>query len=127
MKYIFLTILVFYITGCKDEIGNTDDLEIPSSKVSYSVHIQPVLEAHCTGCHDAQNAAGGLILTSYSNTTADPGVVFPGEPGNSRLVWRIDPTYGASQMPPLGSIYKPLNKNQITGIKTWISEGAKNN
>jgi len=30
-------------------------------------------------------------------------------------------------MPPIGSIVRPLTKNQVDGIKTWIREGAKNN
>jgi len=118
-----------FIAACDDtaNITGIDNITIPSSNVSYSVYIQPVLTAHCAGagCHDDQTSASGLSLTSYSNTTQNYLVVAPLLPQNSKLVWSIEGTSG-NIMPPLGSPYKPLNTNQINGIKTWIKEGAKN-
>jgi len=93
--------------------------------VSFSQHIYPVLNIKCNnaGCHDDQTRAGGISLTTWANVVADPTVVFPGEPQNSRLVWSIE---GINYpMPPVG--YPTLTKNQIEGIKKWIEEGAKNN
>lgn len=136
MKYksvinIFLTLTLFglmLIAACDDtiNISDIDNKIIPSSNVSYSQHIQPVLTAKCAraGCHDDQTREAGLSLTSYSNTTQSYLVVAPLLPQNSKLVWSIEGTSGKI-MPPLG--YPPVTKNQIDGIKTWIKEGAKNN
>jgi len=116
---------LFY--SCKDTGVNTDNNTIPSSNVSYSKHIRPVLEAHCVGCHSSSNLQGGFDASTYSSLTADPGIVFKGKPENSRIIWRVDPKYGMPVMPPLGSNYKALNSNQVTGLYTWIKEGANNN
>lgn len=123
----FLCILILIFSSCDDTTTNSeiDKKEIPSSNVSFSQHIYPVLNIKCNnaGCHDDQTRAGGISLTTWSNVVADPTVVFPGEPQNSRLVWSIE---GISYpMPPVG--YPTLTKNQIEGIKKWIEEGAKNN
>lgn len=68
--------------------------------------------------------AGGVNLTSWATSTADPSIIFPFQPNNSRLVWAIEGQTG-SIMPPYG--YYPLTENQRIGIVTWISEGAQNN
>jgi hypothetical protein len=127
----YLLSALFFILnyGCDDTI-TTDDLDkkiIPDKDVSYSQHIQPVLNLKCAsaGCHDDATRADGLSLTSWSNTTADPSVVARGEPDNSKLVWTIEAQASVSPMPPIG--YPPLTVNQINGIKTWIREGANNN
>ncbi len=126
-----LSILTFFafalVIGCKDQGTNIDSTEIPSSNVSYSQYIQPVFDNKCnnSGCHEDASRAGGLSLTSWANTTSDPGIVFPNQPQNSRLIWAIQNQAGISPMPPYG--YVALTKNQIDGIKTWIQEGAKNN
>ncbi len=131
-KFIFLNLIIIIssliIIGCDDTTTNLelDKKEIPSSNVSFSQHIYTIINLKCnnSGCHDDQTKAGGISLTTWANITADPSVVFPGEPENSRLVWSIE---GVSSypMPPIG--YPTLTKNQIEGIKTWIREGAKNN
>ncbi|HED37569.1 MAG TPA: hypothetical protein ENI76_04890 [Ignavibacteria bacterium] len=130
--YLILTfcvgIILFY-AGCKDTIsGNKlDNRTIPDSNVSFSQNILPVFIVKCTnsGCHDNETIAGGISLTSWANTTADPNVIFPGKPGNSSLVWAIERQSNIQPMPPLG--YPPLTPAQIKGIITWIKEGAKDN
>lgn len=116
-------------SGCDDTITGKeiDERPIPQSNVSYSKHIQPVLELKCasSGCHNDATRAGGLALTSWAQTTADPIITFPGEPDNSMLVWTIEARAGVPPMPPVG--YPPLTADQIRGIRTWIAEGAKNN
>jgi len=124
-----LFISVIIISGCDDTLTSSiDGVTIPSSNVSYSKYIQPVLTLHCaiSGCHTDQDRAGGLSLTSYANTTSDYLIVAAKLPANSKLYLSINGLSGTI-MPPLGSSSKPLNSNQIAGIKTWITEGAKNN
>lgn len=133
LKYLYAGVIIssmtFLSSGCKDTINqqDIDSREIPSQGVSYTLHIQPVLDLKCnySGCHDDGSRAGGLSFTTYINTTSDLSLVLPGEPQNSRLVWSIEGISGGLPMPPIG--YPPMTKNQILGVRTWIKEGAKNN
>jgi len=124
---VFATIILF--AGCKDSINTSeiDSLFIPSVNVSYNQHIQPVFTAKCnySGCHNSEDAAGGLMLTSWATTTSNVSVVFPGEPENSILVWAVRGEAGSRNMPPVGSY--PLTQSQIQGIEVWVAEGAKAN
>ena len=124
----FLLILVTFI-GCEDTITGSeiDKVVIPNENVSYSQYIQPVLNVKCatSGCHDDGTRAGDLSVTNWANVVI-PGVVDAYNEQTSRLVWRIE-GLGVDFMPPVNSIVGPLTPNQIKGIKTWITEGAKNN
>jgi hypothetical protein len=63
-------------------------------------------------------------LTDYGSAVIlTPGIVIPGNPEASQLVLRIEGRAGTRM--PFGR--NQLNQNQITGIRTWIAEGAKNN
>ena len=103
---MFSTILLI---SCDDTntVENIDSKIIPSSNVSYAGHLQPVFDIKCNakGCHNDQDIAGGLSLTSYSNTTANYLIVAPGDTVNSRLIWTIKGE-SAYPMPPVG--YPPL-------------------
>lgn len=125
---IFLLFLVTVI-GCDDTLtsGYLDDVIIPDKNVSFSEYIQPVLTVKCSnsGCHDDGTRAGDYSVTNWANVVT-PGVVDAGNAETSRLVWRIE-GLGVEPMPPLGSTVRPLTKNQVEGIKTWITEGAQNN
>jgi hypothetical protein len=110
--------------GCKDE--QPVDIVFPSSNVKYGLHVQPLFDQACSfsGCHDDGSHESKLVLTSYGGLM-NPQllVVTPGDPQNSILVMRIEGRLG-ERMP----LYRtPLNDNQITGIRSWIGEGAKNN
>ena len=133
-KLQYLNVLIFIVSAflfisCKDTItgDQIDSVVIPSSNVSYQKYIQPVFNVKCINCHGNGAVDGGVNLTTWSNTTADPSVVFPGNPDNSSLVWSVQGRAGVSPMPPLDSPYKPLTANQVNGVITWIKEGAKNN
>ena len=123
---LMFSTIVFISCDDTNTVDNIDSKVIPSSNVSYAEHLQPVFDIKCNtkGCHNDQEMAGGLSLTSYSNTTADYLIVAPGDTTNSRLIWSIKGT-SAYPMPPVG--YPPLTQNQIRGIVTWIKEGARNN
>lgn len=133
MKQIYKLILALFVVGitfvsCDDTLTN-DDIDsrvIPSSNVSYAEYIQPLFQLKCNtaGCHNSRDIAGGLSLDNHAEATSNVLIVFPELPDNSKLVWAIEGRT-TSPMPPVG--WPPLTKNQITGIKTWIKEGAKNN
>ncbi|HKI77586.1 MAG TPA: hypothetical protein VKA26_03505 [Ignavibacteriaceae bacterium] len=125
---IFLSILFLSITfyaGCKDTITSDDvnKIIIPDSNVSYSEHIQPVLNVYCStsGCHDGTSSSA-YSFTTWGNLIGAPDAVYPGNPDTSHLVWVLE-----GKLPNHPYLYYSPTPNQIQGIKTWIKEGAKNN
>lgn len=95
-----------------------------NAQVDYESDIQPIFNASCTSCHGSN---GGVNLTSYEQLMSSTGtnygndLVVAGDPDASGLVDKIEPNpqFG-SRMPQGGS----LTDEQITLIRTWISEGA---
>jgi hypothetical protein len=134
IKKYFLSFILFLglsLYGCDDTltVKNVDDEDIPANNVSFADHIYPVFQVKCafSGCHAQPNPADGIDLSNWAGVTADPNIVFPGEPDLSRLVWTIDPSVsGVSKMPPIGYA-RPVTLDQIEGIRTWIAEGALDN
>jgi hypothetical protein len=127
---VIAVVLVFIVASCKDQISdpNVNPIVFPDANISYSKHVDPLFQQRCalSGCHGGSSAQAGLDLfaPSYSSLiNHQPRLVNPGASNNSLLVQRIDGRL-APQMPYMS---QPLNANQITGIKKWIDEGAKNN
>lgn len=128
---VLLLLGVFLAAGCKDENNPLDgdspsNIVFPSSNVSFGQQVQPLFNQACalSGCHDDGAHQSALSLTSYDKLMyGGTFVVVRGQPEQSMLVMRIEGRVGA-QMP---SPQRPLNQNQITGIRAWIGEGAKNN
>ncbi len=130
--FLFTLLLgLTFISSCDDTLNQNpiDNIIIPSQDVSYNKYIQPIFNYKCnnSGCHNSQDFAGGIDLTTWNGAVSDPSVVFPFQPENSRLVWAIEGISGANPMPPIGAPVTPLTRNQIEGIRTWIKEGADNN
>jgi hypothetical protein len=133
MKNIFFIIItafvlggVMFIQSCDDTLTNQDidEIQIPAENVSYQKHIQPLFNLKCahSGCHNSEDRAANLDLTSYGTTISDLSIIVPGDAEGSRLVWSIKGET-ANPMPPLN--YPQLTQNQIQGIITWINEGAE--
>jgi len=122
--------LMLFVSSCKDQIAdpNVNPIVFPDANVSYSKHVDPLFQQRCavSGCHAGSSSQAGLDLLapSYSSLiNHQPRLVNPGASNNSLLAQRIDGRL-APQMPYMS---QPLNANQISGIKKWIDEGAKNN
>ena len=95
MKILSLIIIsLIFLLGCDDTLTNenVDNKPIPDSNVSFADHIYPVFQVKCafSGCHAQPNPADGIDLSTWAGVTADPNIVFPGEPDLSRLVWAIE-------------------------------------
>ncbi len=86
-----------------------------SVQISFSNHINPILDFYCVGCHTSGSASGGVNLNTYANvkTYVD----------NGRLYGSIAQQQGYSAM-PVGS---KLSDCQIMAFKQWIDQGALNN
>jgi len=124
LSFVFVIFFMLFF-GCDDTIPN--DIDIPSENVSYSRHIQPVLNVKCATnlCHDSATRAGNYSMQSWTETNTSPYVI-EGDPRNSVAVLvasgEIPP-----MMPPQNSSVLPFSDRELEGFKTWIREGAKNN
>lgn len=109
-------------------------------QVSFSEDVQPVLAAHCAGCHSGYaegEASTGLNVTDYASLmhgTRLGQVVEPGSATSSTLYLVISgETSPEIQMPPhheealADGRGAPLDRDQVRLIKDWIDQGAKNN
>ena len=118
------------VNSCDDTVSaeDIDNRVIPDSDVSFTTDLLPVFNLKCsTGhCHNSSYMAGGYSMETWSSVV-QAGIVNPGSPETSRLVWRIDAKFGYELMPPVGGSIVPLTENQVRGIYTWIAEGANNN
>ncbi len=95
--------------------------------------IQPVLDRHCTSCHDYDTREGGLVLTgdrsptySHSYVTLLGGYVSHGQDAGSNLPPRQIGTSASRLMKLIdGSHYQAkLTPHEIDHIRYWIESGA---
>ncbi|MES2595207.1 MAG: DUF1553 domain-containing protein [Verrucomicrobiota bacterium] len=107
------------------KIASVSAQSAKKGSVDYFKQIQPLLEAKCTECHRGTKAKGGLRLDSFADALkggkSDGAAIDPGKPDHSALLARIMTDDEDSIMPPKG---KPLTKDEISLLTTWIKEGA---
>ncbi len=92
--------------------------------VSYFSHVRPILKKRCQGCHQPVSQGGKLILTSYQAFMAggSAGASFkPGKPDESTVMRFI-----TGAVPAMPKNAKPLTPAEVSTIRTWIAQGAKN-
>ena len=88
----------------------------------YEQAVRPILEAHCTACHDAKKSKGKLRLDSIEaiekGGSEGAGLVW-GKSSDSRIVQRATlPRSDEDSMPP--DPKKMLTPEQVAVIKGWI-------
>lgn len=126
---IFLSIALVPFSSCSDTpvITSPEQLVFPSSKVSFSRHVQPFMNLTCnySGCHNSRSMAGGIALESYFDVVfTTPGLVVPRNPSQSRLIQVIDLNTRVRPNHP-NSFQTRITDNHIAGMKIWIQEGAE--
>lgn len=100
--------------------------EAPPAAVSFVKQIRPILQEHCQGCHQPAKAEGAYVMTKVDallkgGESGEPAIV-PGDATKGNLLAQITPKDGMAEMPK-GK--PPLAAAQIELIKTWITQGAK--
>jgi hypothetical protein len=117
----FLTFLVFLLNACLQEkegtVAPSTCSTSPSSKVSYSRDIYPIILNSCLSCHNAKNHAGGIVIENYTQISESAK---SGELYNSVY-------FPPSGNPPIMPKGKPLLTCEIALIEAWIKQGSLNN
>ncbi len=94
--------------------------------VFFQQAILPLVIAQCAGtsCHNSITHAGDLVLTNYQQIM-NGGLLVPGNPYQGELMEKITTTETGDRMPPPPK--DPLPSSQIELLRTWITQGARNN
>lgn len=124
---LLITILVvtIIVQACNSKaLTNLDDIVFPEKNVSYLHQVEPFLRFTCAfvGCH-GYTAAGSIVLNDYFEIMKVPGLVIPGNPNQSTLIQILE-----DKLPHFTYFERSkITANHITGMRTWVAEGAKNN
>ncbi len=124
-----------------EDPNNPDNLPVDMESVDFVINtkacdvgvvyfenqILPIFISNCaiSGCHDANSAEEGVVLTNYNNIMKK---IAPGNPNNSEYYTVLLKT-GDDLMPRNPSTGRgyALPSDQLNLIKDWIIQGAKNN
>ena len=113
--------LILFLTSCNYYEGKGLQSGSPGGVVAaatFATMTQTFFKPYCTRCHQGDDPAGGIDLTSYQAMIDDGISLVPGEPEKSEV-------YTLSRdgdMPKRGA--KP-SKELIEALRVWIADGAK--
>ena len=131
MKALALLFAALLIVGCGSQPAApvATKIETPATTdASFAKDIQPMLTQTCMPCHaGGKDAKAGYDLTCYSGTMGNgsdsiPNVI-PGKTDSSLFYLRL--TGAVPPQMPKGR--PPLNADQLTAVRRWIDQGAKDN
>ena len=108
--------LLSVLSGCyydnAEELYGTTPCD--ASAVTWTVDIQPMLQANCVSCHSGASPSGGKDLSTYANVKTYLG----------GAVSRMNKPLGDPLiMPPSG----PLSTCSLTKLDAWVAAGALEN
>lgn len=116
----FAIALVFISSVAGIAFANDD--KAPPDKVSYYRHVRPILQRHCSGCHQPAKSGGKLQLISFEafQKGGENGASFVvGKPDESLIV-----QYISGEKPEMPLNADPLSAKQVETIRNWIAQGA---
>lgn len=118
-----------FMWGCKHEIvnpgGNNPIDSTPiTTGVCFQRDILPIFVSNCakSGCHNTQSHKEGYTLDTYARIVSKG--IKPGNAAGSDIYKSIITTDIGDRMPQAPNA--PLTTQQISMIRQWIDEGAKN-
>jgi|GEM_PF-1668028 len=94
----------------------------------YVTKVQPIISAHCAGCHNPVRLRGGLDLTTKDGIMKggeDGVVIVPGNVDKTlllKLIKHQPPAGGPGAMPPGNR--PALSADEIAVIEQWVKDGA---
>jgi hypothetical protein len=111
--------------------------EVPEDEsVSYSAHLEPLVIAHCLGCHESEEPKAKLVLgpgKGYGQLVGPRSVqvpemalVEPGDPDASYLWLKLQHRAPEGKgMPRTLTGTKKLRPAELELYRRWIEDGAK--
>ncbi len=120
------------LSACQSRKIDNSTLVDPGEPVSFAEDVQPIFINSCGGaaCHIDERTSG-VRLSSYQQVISSVGVqygreiVVPGDAEDSPLIDKIEPSPRIGVRMPYGRA--PLSNEEISLIRVWIEEGARDN
>jgi len=99
--------------------------QVEEEPVSFREDVAPILVGRCLGCHNEQEAQGGLDMSTFERLTQGGDlegefVLEPGDPEASALIFVLKED--APIRMPFNE--EPLEPEQIATLEEWIAQGA---
>jgi hypothetical protein len=119
----------FWFVGILSALPSLN-VEAADGPVKFNRDIRPLLSENCFACHgpDRNKRQADLRLDTkeglHGAVKGQPGVVVPGNPGDSELVRRLTVDDPSERMPPKDS-GKKLTPAEIELLTRWVAEGAE--
>ena len=132
MRGLLLIVATVSLFGCGATVP-----EVPEgTPVSYSVHLEPLVIAHCLGCHESEEPKAKLVLgpaEGYGQLVGRRSVqvpkmalVEPGDPDASYLWLKLQHRAPEGKgMPRTLTGTKKLRPAELDLYRRWIKDGAK--
>src|ERR1019366_6753986 len=125
----YLTLASLFLVPVQWSVGQDaakKDVKLPEA-IGYYKDVRPILQQHCQGCHQPAQAKGGYVMTSFAElfkkTDNDVFGIVPGKPSDSEVYQQIIAHEGKKPAMPRGK--EALSASDVTLIKKWIEQGAK--
>ncbi|MCP4853231.1 MAG: DUF1549 domain-containing protein [Fuerstiella sp.] len=119
-------LVAFLVSFPCQAADETVPADAATGSVSYHNDVRPILQANCHGCHQPAKADGEYVMTAFERLLAggesEAAAITAGKVDDSYLLELITPVDGEAEMP---KEKKPLTKREITLIRKWIEQGAK--
>jgi uncharacterized membrane protein len=87
-----------------------------TTTISFSNHIQPIINNACLGCHTTISSSGNIALETYAEILT--------QVTNGKLIGSVKHLVGFSPMPKGNT---KLSDCSIAQLEKWIAQGAPNN
>jgi Planctomycete cytochrome C len=101
---------------------------LPEKDISFVAHVKPFLNKYCIGCHGAKQPKAGISFASYDSLMRggkkSGPIVFSGDADKSEIILVIEHKDDHRPMPPPKEKRQPTAEEK-TMLRTWVSEGAK--
>jgi len=132
MRGFLLIVSAVSLFGCGATVP-----EVPGGDaVSYSAHLEPLVIAHCLGCHESEEPKAKLVLGSgegygqlvgrRSVQVPEMALVEPGDPDASYLWLKLQHRAPEGKgMPRTLTGTKKLRPAELELYRRWIEDGAK--
>lgn len=121
LKTLLLISLLAPCLFCESAAANAKEPASSEQERFFEQHVRPLLIKHCIECHGPQKQFAELRLDSRDSSLkggeSGPAIV-PGQPEESLLLSAV--RRESFEMPP----DKPLQKEEIQILNTWIKQGA---
>lgn len=131
-RWITSGCVVLFLVGCGTPLP-----DVPAGEsVSYERHLEPLVVAHCLGCHEVEEPKAKLVLeegTGYGQLVGrqsiqvpEMALVAPGSPEASYLWLKLQHTAPEGKgMPRTPTGVKKLRDAELELYRRWIEDGAK--